>query len=158
MNTKLQASLVKVPQITLTFWIVKIAVTTLGETGGDAVSMSMGIGYAGSSVLFLLLFAVAVAFQIKSTEFNQYKYWVTVIATTTAGTTLADLADAVDPVPMKAIRVGAIDSGCGPKKCRSFSFAFDGRKLVWENRSLAPRLRPSRSPISSAVETSPPPL
>lgn len=93
MNTKLQASLVKVPQITLTFWIVKIAVTTLGETGGDAVSMSMGIGYAGSSVLFLLLFAVAVAFQIKSTEFNQYKYWVTVIATTTAGTTLADLAD-----------------------------------------------------------------
>ncbi|ANZ90163.1 INTEGRAL MEMBRANE PROTEIN (Rhomboid family) (plasmid) [Citrobacter freundii] len=47
MNTKLQASLVKVPQITLTFWIVKIAVTTLGETGGDAVSMSMGIGYAG---------------------------------------------------------------------------------------------------------------
>ena len=68
------------------------------------------------------------------------------------------LADAVDPVPMKAIRVGAIDSGCGPKKCRSFSFAFDGRKLVWENRSLAPRLRPSRSPISSAVETSPPPL
>ncbi|KLW85408.1 hypothetical protein SP99_04570 [Enterobacter sp. BIDMC92] len=93
MNTNLNASLVKVPQITFMFWIVKIAVTTLGETGGDAVSMSIGIGYAGSSILFLLLFAIAVAFQIKSTEFYQYRYWVTVIATTTAGTTLADLAD-----------------------------------------------------------------
>ncbi|EPS0558353.1 hypothetical protein ACVAAS_003606 [Enterobacter roggenkampii] len=93
MNTKSQIQLAKVPQVTFMFWIVKIAVTTLGETGGDAVSMSMGIGYAGGSVLFFLLFAVAVAFQLKSTEFNQYKYWVTVIATTTAGTTLADFVD-----------------------------------------------------------------
>ena len=65
---------------------------------------------------------------------------------------------AVDPVPMKAMRVGAIDSGCAVKKCRSFSTDFEGRKLVCEKISLDDRFRPSRSPISSAVETSPPPL
>ena len=75
------------------FWLVKIAVTTLGETGGDAVSMSLGIGYVGSSVIFFLLFSIMATLQIKTINFNQYIYWVTVIATTTVGTTLADLAD-----------------------------------------------------------------
>lgn len=93
MNDKIQASLLKVPEVTLMFWLVKIAATTLGETGGDAVSMSMGIGYAGSSVIFLILFCLIATLQIKSSKFNQYTYWLTVITTTTVGTTLADLAD-----------------------------------------------------------------
>lgn len=92
MNTK-KSSLIKVPEVTLIFWLVKIAVTTLGETGGDAVSMSMGIGYVGSSAIFFLFFSIMVTLQVKASSFNQYVYWTTVIATTTLGTTLADFVD-----------------------------------------------------------------
>src|SRR3981081_596003 len=83
----------KVPAVTLGFWIIKIAATTLGETGGDAVSMSLNLGYAVSSVLFIGLFVVAVAAQIAVRSFHPFLYWLVVIATTTAGTTMADFAD-----------------------------------------------------------------
>jgi uncharacterized membrane-anchored protein len=83
----------KVPEVTLAFWIIKIAATTLGETGGDAVSMSLNMGYAVSSVLFIGLFMVAVAAQITVRSFHPFLYWLVVVATTTAGTTMADFAD-----------------------------------------------------------------
>src|SRR5258708_10219401 len=83
----------KVPAVTLGFWTIKIAATTLGETGGDAVSMSLSLGYAVSSVLFIGLFVVAVAAQIAVRSFHPFLYWLVVIAPTTAGTTMADFAD-----------------------------------------------------------------
>ena len=75
----------KVPEVTLAFWIIKIAATTLGETGGDAVSMSLNMGYAVSSVLFIGLFMAAVAAQITVRSFHPFLYWLVVVATTTAG-------------------------------------------------------------------------
>jgi uncharacterized membrane-anchored protein len=86
-------ALSKVPQVTLLFWIIKIAATTLGETGGDAVSMSMNLGYLVGTAIFATLFAVAVFSQIKSRHFRPWRYGTTIIATTTVGTTLADFAD-----------------------------------------------------------------
>ncbi len=86
-------SLSKVPEVTLTFWVVKIAATTLGETGGDAVSMSMNLGYLVGTAIFAAVFAVAVAAQISARRFNPWLYWTTIVATTTVGTTLADWAD-----------------------------------------------------------------
>ncbi|WGD50168.1 hypothetical protein QA641_31795 [Bradyrhizobium sp. CB1650] len=83
----------KVPEVTLIFWIIKILATTLGETGGDAVSMSMNLGYAVSSAIFIGIFLIAVAAQISVRKFHPFLYWFVVIATTTAGTTMADLAD-----------------------------------------------------------------
>ena len=92
MNIKLQKTLSKVPEVTLLFWIIKIIATTLGETGGDVLSMSMDLGYLISSFIFAAIFAVAVIAQMKAKEFNQFIYWITIIATTTLGTTLADFA------------------------------------------------------------------
>jgi uncharacterized membrane-anchored protein len=83
----------KVPEVTLIFWVIKILATTLGETGGDAVSMSMNLGYAVSSFIFIGIFAVAVVAQIVARKFHPFLYWLVVIATTTAGTTMADFAD-----------------------------------------------------------------
>jgi uncharacterized membrane-anchored protein len=83
----------KVPEVTLIFWFIKILATTLGETGGDAVSMSMDLGYAVSSFIFIGIFVVAVAAQISARTFHPWLYWLVVIATTTAGTTMADFAD-----------------------------------------------------------------
>lgn len=85
--------LAKVPEITLGFWLVKIAATTLGETGGDAVSMSMNLGYLVSTGIFAIAFLLAVTAQIKARAFHPLLYWTTIIATTTVGTTLADFAD-----------------------------------------------------------------
>lgn len=84
---------IKVPEVTLIFWIIKIAATTLGETGGDAVSMSMGLGYLAGTGIFAVLFAAAVIAQILAKKFHPVLYWITIIATTTVGTTLADFAD-----------------------------------------------------------------
>ncbi|MGH7680458.1 MAG: COG4705 family protein [Candidatus Eiseniibacteriota bacterium] len=86
-------SLSKVPEVTLLFWIVKIAATTLGETGGDAVSMSMNLGYLTATAIFAVIFLIAVAAQIAAKRFRPALYWTTIIATTTVGTTLADYAD-----------------------------------------------------------------
>lgn len=83
----------KVPEVTLVFWIIKVAATTLGETGGDAVSMSMNLGYLVATAIFAAIFLAAVAAQIRSRRFHPLLYWFTIIATTTVGTTLADLAD-----------------------------------------------------------------
>jgi uncharacterized membrane-anchored protein len=82
----------KVPEVTLLFWIMKIAATTLGETGGDAVSMSMKLGYLVATGIFAFLFVAMVAVQIAAKQFRPYVYWLTIVATTTVGTTLADYA------------------------------------------------------------------
>ncbi len=83
----------KVPEVTVVFWIIKIAATTLGETGGDMVSMSMNLGYLAATGIFAVLFLIAVGVQIRAKRFHATLYWVTIIATTTVGTTLADFAD-----------------------------------------------------------------
>ena len=92
-NTDARETLSKVPEVTLLFWALKIAATTLGETGGDAVSMSLGLGYLISTGIFAALFAFAVAIQIRAQTFQPWLYWLTIIATTMVGTTLADFAD-----------------------------------------------------------------
>ncbi|MBO0733821.1 MAG: hypothetical protein J2P49_05800 [Methylocapsa sp.] len=92
--TKLPAgALSKVPEVTLGFWIIKVLATTLGETGGDSVTMSMGLGYAIGSFIFIGIFAAAVAAQILAKAFHPFLYWATIVATTTLGTTMADFAD-----------------------------------------------------------------
>lgn len=83
---------IKVPEIALAFWIIKIAATTLGETGGDAVSMSMDLGYFVGTAIFAVVFIAMVAGQILAKRFLPLLYWGTIIASTTVGTTLADLA------------------------------------------------------------------
>ena len=92
-NKTITSSFSKVPELTLVFWIIKIAATTLGETGGDAVSMSMNLGYLLSTAIFAAIFLAAVIVQIKAPKFHPVIYWVTIIATTTVGTTMADFAD-----------------------------------------------------------------
>ncbi|MEO8847259.1 MAG: hypothetical protein ABI440_01325 [Casimicrobiaceae bacterium] len=93
MNSSAVKVLTKVPEVTLVFWIIKIAATTLGETGGDAVSMSMHLGYLMATAIFAVIFLAAVTVQIRSRTFHPFLYWMTIIATTTVGTTLADFAD-----------------------------------------------------------------
>ena len=83
----------KVPELTLLFWLIKIAATTFGETGGDSVSLSMNLGYLVGTAIFGLIFLVAVFIQIKAPRFHPAIYWFTIVATTTVGTTLADFAD-----------------------------------------------------------------
>jgi len=91
--TQTQEVLSKVPQVTLLFWVIKIAATTLGETAGDAVTMSMNLGYLVGTAIFATIFVAAVIAQMKATRFHPLLYWATIIATTTVGTTLADFAD-----------------------------------------------------------------
>ena len=93
MNTEKDEILSKVPDVTLIFWIIKILATTLGETGGDAVTMSMNLGYLIGTGIFSVIFLVAVVAQISAKKFHPLLYWTTIIATTTVGTTLADFAD-----------------------------------------------------------------
>jgi len=88
-----QNTLSKVPEVTLVFWIIKILATTLGETAGDAVSMSMNLGYLVSTGIFAVIFLASVTVQITAKRFHPIIYWTTIIATTTVGTTLADFAD-----------------------------------------------------------------
>lgn len=92
MNPIKQDVLSKVPEVTLVFWIIKILATTLGETGGDAVSMSMNLGYLVGTGIFAVLFLAAVLAQVRAKKFHPFLYWATIIATTTVGTTLADFA------------------------------------------------------------------
>jgi uncharacterized membrane-anchored protein len=93
MNTTTHVRLSKVPEVTLLFWIMKVAATTLGETGGDAVSMSMKLGYLVGTGIFATLFVVTVIAQISAKQFHSLLYWTTILASTTVGTTLADFAD-----------------------------------------------------------------
>jgi uncharacterized membrane-anchored protein len=83
----------KVPEVTLGFWIIKILATTLGETFGDTVSMTMNLGYLTSTAIFLSAFVILVIFQIRARVFSAPLYWATIVASTTAGTTMADFAD-----------------------------------------------------------------
>src|SRR5450432_673209 len=83
----------KVPEVTLVFWIIKILATTLGETGGDTVTMTLNWGYLAGTALFFGALVVLVACQIAAKRFHPAIYWATIIASTTAGTTLADFAD-----------------------------------------------------------------
>jgi uncharacterized membrane-anchored protein len=92
-NARIEHVASKVPAVTLTFWVLKILATTLGEIGGDAVSMSMNLGYLLSTGIFAALFVAAVAAQISARRFHPCLYWATIIASTTVGTTLADFAD-----------------------------------------------------------------
>jgi uncharacterized membrane-anchored protein len=86
-------ALSKVPEVTLGFWLIKVLATTLGETGGDAVTMSMNLGYAIGSFIFIGIFIALVIAQISAKAFRPLLYWVTIVATTTLGTTMADFAD-----------------------------------------------------------------
>ena len=83
----------KVPEVTLGFWIIKILATTLGETGGDAVTMSMNLGYLAGTAIFAVIFAIAIAAQIGAKRFHPFLYWTVIVATTTVGTTMADFVD-----------------------------------------------------------------
>lgn len=86
-------ALSKVPQVTLAFWLVKICATTVGETGGDALSMSLKLGYAVSTLIFLGFFLVTVAGQVSARRYHPVIYWLVVVATTTVGTTTSDYLD-----------------------------------------------------------------
>ena len=88
-----QLTLSKVPEVTLVFWIIKIAATTLGETGGDSITMTLNWGYLAGTLLFLGLLVALVIAQILAWRFHPFLYWTTIIASTTFGTTMADFAD-----------------------------------------------------------------
>lgn len=83
----------KVPEVTLGFWVIKIAATTLGETGGDWVTMTLHLGYLIGTAIFACIFIALVAGQVKAGKFYSFLYWATIVATTTLGTTMADFAD-----------------------------------------------------------------
>ena len=83
----------KVAEVTLAFWVLKIAATTLGETGGDAVSMSLGLGYIVATAIFAVIFLVLVTAQVRARRFHPFLYWAVIVGTTTVGTTMADFAD-----------------------------------------------------------------
>jgi len=89
----MQSTLSKVPEVTLAFWIIKIAATTLGETAGDSVAMSLNWGYLAGTILFLALLIALVIGQIAANKFHPFLYWATIVASTTFGTTMADFAD-----------------------------------------------------------------
>lgn len=89
----LHSALSKVPAVTLWFWLIKICATTLGETGGDAFSMQLNLGYAVASLIFLAFFAVTLFIQVRAQKFHPFAYWAVVVATTTVGTTMSDYLD-----------------------------------------------------------------
>jgi uncharacterized membrane-anchored protein len=93
MTRPLESYASKIPEVTLVFWIIKIAATTLGETGGDTVTMTLNWGYLVGTAIFFTLLVVLVAFQIAAKKFHPFLYWATIVASTTAGTTMADFAD-----------------------------------------------------------------
>jgi uncharacterized membrane-anchored protein len=92
-NTSQPGTLSKVPEVTLVFWVIKIAATTLGETGGDTVTMTLNWGYLAGTALFLGLLIVLMGAQIIADKFHPFLYWATIVASTTFGTTMADFAD-----------------------------------------------------------------
>ena len=93
MNEHVKHALSKVPEVTLGFWVIKVIATTLGETGGDAVTMTLGLGYLAGTAIFATILIAAVAAQIAAKQFHPSLYWAVIVTTTTAGTTLADFFD-----------------------------------------------------------------
>ena len=120
MNTK--ETLCKVPEVTFWFWIIKIAATTLGETGGDSVTMSMHLGYLVGTAIFASVFVIAVGAQIAVRRFHPFLFWFVIVATTTAGTTLADLLD-------RSLGIGYLGG-------TTILFALLIATLVWWHKSL----------------------
>ena len=92
-NVRKQSALSKVPEVTLVFWIIKIAATTLGETGGDSVTMTLNWGYLSGTALFVSSLVVLMITQIIAKKFHPFLYWATIVASTTFGTTMADFVD-----------------------------------------------------------------
>lgn len=96
MNPKTQTASVmpsKVAEVTLAFWVMKIAATTVGETGGDMISMTMHVGYVVSTIILLAAFGIVLALQLRAKKFHPWLYWLVVLATSTAGTTISDMLD-----------------------------------------------------------------
>jgi uncharacterized membrane-anchored protein len=93
MNNQTRAIMNKVPQVTLAFWIIKICATTLGETGGDELSMTLNVGYAVSTMILFGVFLVTLFAQIAAKRYNPILYWLVILSTTTAGTTMSDFLD-----------------------------------------------------------------
>src|SRR5947209_11667093 len=93
MTALARTTLSKVPEVTLAFWVVKILATTLGETGGDALSMTLQLGYGVSTLVFLVFFLVTLVAQVRSERYHPVYYWAVVVATTTVGTTTSDYFD-----------------------------------------------------------------
>lgn len=104
-------TLSKVPEVTLIFWLIKICATTLGETGGDALSMTLQLGYAISSAIFFGIFLATVAAQVSARSFHRFRYWAVIVTTTTVGTTIW--------ITSRALPGSVISS---PRSCSSRSF------------------------------------
>jgi uncharacterized membrane-anchored protein len=119
------AVLSKVPQITLAFWVIKVLATTLGETGGDALSMTLELGYAASTLIFLAFFVLTLTPQFGSKRYHPFLYWAVVVATTTVGTTMPDYLDRT-LTPISWRRARASDSSavcwCSPACSRSWQW------------------------------------
>lgn len=124
----------KVPPVTFMFWVIKISATTVGETGGDALSMTLQLGYAVSSLIFLGFFVVAVAAQIKSNRYHPILYWSVVVATTTVGTTMSDYLD-------RTLGLGYIKSSI-VLLCSVFAILFAWHTLMGQIRFENIRRRP----------------
>jgi len=92
-NLDVGVVLSKVPEVTLAFWAIKVLATTVGETGGDALSMTLGLGYAVSTLIYLAFFAVVLVAQVRTSRYHPFLYWAVVVATTTVGTTTSDYLD-----------------------------------------------------------------
>ncbi len=105
-NDLADAVLSKAPQATLMFWLVKICATTVGETGGDAMSMTLKLGYAVATLIFLAFFVVTMAVQVKARRYHPWSYWLVVVATTTVGTTTSDFID-------RTLHLGYVVSSAG---------------------------------------------
>ncbi|MFL6658751.1 MAG: hypothetical protein ACJ8GW_11800, partial [Massilia sp.] len=121
-HTDQDAALGKVPAVTLGFWIIKIIATTLGETAGDAVTMSMNLGYLVGTGIFATLLLAMLIFQIRATRFHPLLFWAVIVATTTVGTTLADFCD-------RSLGIGYLGGS-------TLLFALLMASLVWWYRSL----------------------
>ena len=93
MNVETSETVSKVPEVTLVFWVIKIAATTLDETGGDTVTMTLDWGYLAGTAIFLVVLTALVTWQIFAKKFHAILYWATIVASTTFGTTMTDFAD-----------------------------------------------------------------
>ena len=100
----------KVPEVTLVFWIVKIAATTLGETSGDTVAMTLGWGYRAGTAIFLSLLVALIAIQIAADKFHPFLYWTTIVASTTAAGTMSQIALGGLSLPINSSRLALPDA------------------------------------------------
>ena len=128
----------KVPAVTFAFWVLKVLATTLGETGGDWVTMSLNLGYLVGSAIFAVLFIVLVAAQVRAVRLRPTLFWATIVATTTLGTTLADFAD-------RSVGVGYPGGVAIVFTCLVASLASGAGRRERSRCRASPRTRPSGS-------------